>query len=233
VQKRTGRGLVASYDLATVRSILAGALGVLAVTAAGCGGSSPKSATGDGTTLTRTVATSTTATRTRPAAPISATKFLDQWAVCERAHGEPHQPVPTVDAHGVINIIAPFASPDGVHISGGPEPATGTCSAYLNKARRALRAADPVRDPNGPDHATQLRYVRCMRANGVPNFPYPEANDPSKTDFNGTGVNPNSPAVLRANNLCGKKLGLPTWWIKGWGMPGDISVKAPAVPDNE
>jgi hypothetical protein len=215
--------------------LLASVAGVLAVMAAGCGGSSPRSvADRVGTTLPHTVTTSpaTTTLRTATRLATGPTKFVDEWAACERAHGDLHQPVPTIDAHGVINITAPFASPGSVHIRGGPEPATGTCSTYLNKARRALRAAHPVRDPNGPDHATQLHYVRCMRANGVPKFPYPEAHS-SKTNFNGTGINPDSPAVLRENNLCGKKLGLPTWWIKGWGMPGDISVKAPAVPDDQ
>ncbi|HZQ82615.1 MAG TPA: hypothetical protein VFB25_11630 [Gaiellaceae bacterium] len=218
-------------------SFFAGVVGVFAVMAAGCGGSSPKSVAGAAkTTLSRTDTTppgttTSSAATTRPAT--GPAKFLDEWAVCERAHGDAHQPVPTIDVHGVINIVAPFASPGGVHIRGGPEPATGTCSAYLNKARRALRSAHPVRDPNGPDHATQIKYARCMRANGVPNFPYPEANDPSRTDFNGTGVDPNSPAVVRVNNLCGKELGLPTWWIKGWGMPGDISVRSPGVPDNQ
>lgn len=218
--------------------LLAGVAGVLAVmAAAGCGGSSPRSVADHvGTTLPRTVPTSPGTTTVRAGTTRLATvptKFMYEWAACERAHGDLHQPVPTIDAHGVINITAPFASPGGVHISGGPEPATGTCSAYLNRARRALRAADPVRDPNGPDHATVLRYIACMRANGVPKYPSPEPHNSSKTNFNGSGVNPNSPAVLRANSLCGKKLDLPMWWIKGWGMPGDISVKAPAVPDDQ
>ncbi len=63
-----------------------------------------------------------------------------------------------------------------------------------------------------------------MRANGVPNFPFPYGPDDSQTNFNGTGVNPNSPQVEKVNDVCGRKLGLPVWWINGWGPPGDISV---------
>jgi hypothetical protein len=216
-------------------SLLVGVVGALVVMGAGCGGSSPKSAaTGGATAVPLTIATTagTTTSRavTTPPAAGPAT-FVDEWAACERAHGDPRQTDPTIDAHGVINITTPRVSQGrSVRIRGGPEPAVGVCSVYLNKARRALRASHPVRDPQGPSQATYLKYVACMRARGVPNYPYPEANDPSKTNFNGTGVNPNSPAVLRVNDVCGKKLGLPLWWIKGWGMPGDISVRSAGLP---
>jgi hypothetical protein len=68
-----------------------------------------------------------------------------------------------------------------------------------------------------------------MRANGVPNYPYPSGPNDSQTNFNGTGVDPNSPHVVRVNDRCGKKLGLPAWWINGWGPPGDISI-GPGAP---
>lgn len=35
---------------------------------------------------------------------------------------------------------------------------------------------------------------------------------------------------MRVNDLCGKKLGLPVWWINGWGPPGDISVRMAGLP---
>ena len=210
-------------------------VGALAVIVAGCGGSNPHSAaTGGATTIPRSATTPARTTTSQAATTTAAAgpkRFVDQWAACERAHGDPHQTDPTIDAHGVINITTPVVSPGRkARVRGGSEPAVGACSVYLNKARRALRAAHPVRDPQGPSQATYLKYVACMRANGVPNYPYPEANDPSKTNFNGTGVNPNSPAVQRVNDLCGKHLGLPLWWIKGWGMPGDISVRSAGVP---
>ena len=60
-----------------------------------------------------------------------------------------------------------------------------------------------------------------MRANGVPNFPYPIGD---KTDFQGTGVDPTSPFVEKVNGVCGKKIGAPAWWTAGTGSPGDVSV---------
>jgi hypothetical protein len=62
-----------------------------------------------------------------------------------------------------------------------------------------------------------------MRANGVPNYPFPTGN---KTNFNGTGVDPTSPSVMSVNKVCGKKLGLPGWWIAGTGPPGDVVVSS-------
>lgn len=158
----------------------------------------------------------------------NATGLVDEWAACERSHGDPNQADPIIDAYGVINVTIPR----GASPAGNPHDASGTCSEYLAAAQKALRAADPVQDPQGPTTAQFLQYVGCMRANGVPNYPYPSGPDDSQTNFNGTGVDPNSPSVERVNDLCGKKLGLPSWWIAGTGPPGDISVSSAGVPGN-
>jgi hypothetical protein len=134
------------------------------------------------------------------------------------SHGDPNQADPTIDAYGVINISIPAGAEDlsrAVH--GGSDP----CNRYLAAAQTALRAANPVSPP--PGQAEQLKYVNCMRANGVANYPYPTGNS---TNFNGTGVDPNSPFVENVNKLCGKKLGLPAWWINGTGPPGDVVVSS-------
>jgi hypothetical protein len=60
-----------------------------------------------------------------------------------------------------------------------------------------------------------------MRANGVPDYPYPTGDT---TNFIGSGVDPDSPSVEKVNQLCGKKLGLPAWWINGTDTPGSIEV---------
>ncbi len=149
------------------------------------------------------------------------TPLLNEWAACERSHGDPEQTDPTVSADGVINILVP----KGAQPAGDLHERTGTCSQYVAQAANELRAANPVAPP--PDQAEYLKYVACMRANGVPDYPYP---DGERTNFNGTGVDPNSPAVVRVNDLCGKKLGLPTWWINGTSTPGDIEVHTAGVP---
>lgn len=158
-----------------------------------------------------------------PAPSGDPTTLVDQWATCIRHHGDPDQTDPTIDAHGVINIIGPLAGPGVPRIAGGPETATGVCSQYLAAAQRLLRAAMPVAPP--PTQAELIKYVGCMRANGVPNYPYPTGD---KSNFNEAGVDPNSPLFEKADRVCGQQIGAPAWWTNGWGPPGDISVGPPS-----
>ena len=171
----------------------------LSVLAAGCGDSKMPSVASVGTSTTRSEAPDTTGRRLsatqRPTSHVIA--LLDEWAACERTHGNPTQSDPSIDAHWVIQITYPpiaLRRGQSRHLipTGGPETATGTCGKYLASAQTALRAAHPVHDSKGPSQATYLSYVTCMRANGVPNYPYPEQDDPTKTSFIGTGVNPNT-----------------------------------------
>ena len=61
-----------------------------------------------------------------------------------------------------------------------------------------------------------------MRANGVPNYPDPSAN--GDTDFEGTGVDPNSPTVEKADKVCSKKTGTP-YDPPGTEAPGVVQVR--------
>ncbi|MGH3258509.1 MAG: hypothetical protein ACRDOU_24455 [Streptosporangiaceae bacterium] len=144
-------------------------------------------------------------------------QLVDEWAACERAHGDPDQADPTIDAGGVINIAVPV----NVTPAGDIHNLTGTCSEYLAQAQSELRAANPVAPP--PDQAEILTYTNCMRTNGVPNYPYPTPGS-DQLNFNAAGVNADSPQFMRANDLCGKRIGAPTWWINGTNKPGNIEV---------
>jgi hypothetical protein len=177
-------------------------------------GTSPDSATSAGP------GTSASGGSTRATIAGNVTPLLNEWAACERSHGDPDQADPTVSADGVIYI----AVPKDAQPAGNLHERTGTCSQYVAEAANELRAANPVAPP--PDQSEYLKYVACMRSNGVPNFPYPTGDT---TNFNGTGVDPNSPAVERVNDLCGKKIGAPTWWINGTNTPGDIEVRTAGV----
>ena len=94
----------------------------------------------------------------------------------------------------------------------------GPCSQYELAAENDLRAANPVAPP--PTQAQLVQYVDCMRTHGVPN--YPNSGPNGETDFNGTGVDPNSPSFENANKICGKQINAPAWWIAGTGPPGDV-----------
>jgi hypothetical protein len=182
-------------------------------------GTSP-GASSPGTSSPGTTTNSSSSGGTRATIAGNVTPLLNEWAACERSHGDPDQTDPTVSAGGVIYIYVP----QGAQPAGDLHERTGTCSQYVAQAANELKAANPVAPP--PDQATYLKYVACMRANGVPNFPYPDGD---QTNFNGTGVDPNSPAVVRVNDLCGKKIGAPTWWINGTDTPGDIEVQTAGV----
>ncbi len=165
-----------------------------------------------------------TSGRSTPATqPNDVTPWLNEWAACERSNGDPDQADPTVDANGVIHITVPQAAQP----AGDIHELTGTCSEYLARAQNELRAVNPAAPP--PDQAEYLKYVSCMRANGVPNYPYPTGDT---TDFMGTGVDPNSPSVEKVNQLCGKKVDAPAWWINGTDTPGSIEVHTAGMNPN-
>ena len=156
-----------------------------AIGLAACGGSSPAH---DASVATNSGSASTTTTPPKKRAgnggggstttpPTGPTKLVDEWATCERSHGDTSQADPTIDPHGVINITTP-RPPDPSRLYhqrrapqapvGDPHGLTGTCSSYLAAAQRELRAAHPVRDPQGVGQTAYLKYVACMRANGSP-----------------------------------------------------------------
>jgi len=162
-----------------------------------------------------------------PPASDDPTRLVDQWATCERQHGDPTQADPVIDAHGVINIVIPPVEGGAPVVTGGPETPTGRCAQYLAAAQRALRAANPVAPP--PTRSELFSYTNCMRANGIANYPYPTGE---KANFNGTGIDLNSPKFIHANNVCGKQINAPAWWINGWGPPGDISVRSSLLPQS-
>jgi hypothetical protein len=208
--------------------LLASVVTAAAIGLAACGGArSPQvaslgksSASATGSASATTTLSTGSATRGRSSATAvpkgNPTALLDAWATCMHSQGDPNQVDPTVDAYGVINIIIPTDAQD---LSGAVHGGADPCNRYVAAAQRALRAAHPVAPP--PDQAELVKYVDCMRANGVPKYPYPTGNT---TNFNGTGVDPTSPFVQRANNVCGKQIGAPAWWISGTGPPGDVSV---------
>jgi hypothetical protein len=196
---------------------LALVVAALALGLAACGG------TGSGSPPVANVSTTIGATNgagTATAAPkTNAAQSLVEWATCMRRHGDPNQPDPTIDSHGVINIAIPGSADS---LSNAVHNGTAPCNGYLAAASAALRAG--ARDLTPPNQASLVQYSQCMRANGVPNYPDPGTS--SRMNFNGTGIDPNSPSFKRANDICGKEIHAPSWWISGAGPPGDISVQS-------
>ena len=204
------------------RTARAGGLAIViaayAIGVSACGGPDSGSAAAPVASLGTNRATSGRSTVTT-APKNNAGQSLVEWALCMRRHGDPDQSDPTIDAHGVINVYIPGSA---ASLSDAVHNGTAPCNAYLAGAANALRAAMPAGKP--PDQSQLVRFSQCMRENGVPNYPDPGTE--GETNFQGTGIDPNSPFVERATNVCGRKINAPGWWISGVGPPGDISVQS-------
>ena len=86
----------------------------------------------------------------------------------------------------------------------------------------------PGRAPAGPGRVPEVRQLHAGQRG--PQLPLPRPG--TQTNFNGTGVDPNSPSVEKANELCGKKIGAPAWWINGTDTPGEIEVHTAGMNPN-
>jgi hypothetical protein len=156
----------------------------------------------------------------------NATQLMDQWAACMRANGDPDQTDPTIDQYGVINITIPQGVTE-TSISSEAHGSSGPCSQYELAAENVLRAANPVAPP--PTQAQLVQYVDCMRIHGVPDYPDPGPNNETKFPAD---VDPNSPTFENANEVCGKQVNAPAWWIAGTGPPGDVVVSSAGIGPN-
>lgn len=208
-----------------------GALAILAAAAAlglaACGGAAPADAphvASLGTTTT-TDHSGQGGTTTSPDNG-NPTHLMDEWAACMRTNGDPDQTDPTVDQYGVINITMPLGVSET--LSSEVHGSTGPCSQYEIAAQDALRGSSSA--PAGPSYGALVQYTDCMRTHGVPKYPDPGPD--GSTNFNGTGVDPNSPFVEHANDICGKQINAPSWWIAGTGPPGDVVVSSAGIGPN-
>jgi hypothetical protein len=116
------------------------------------------------------------------------------YAKCMRSHGVSAFPDP--DANGNLAV-------DG--------NAVGINSPTYKSADTACKSLMPAGPPpnadSGGNRTDGLKYSKCMRANGVPNFPDPDANGGMDLDIGKLGVDPNGPVFTKADHTCHKFLG--------------------------
>ncbi len=118
-----------------------------------------------------------------------------QWTQCMRANGVPNFPDP--DAKGRFLI-------DRTKIDVNSQ-------AFIS-ARRSCQDKFPagIQSPSAradSDLLNQmLAYARCMRANGVPNFPDPQVVNGRPTLTLPPGIDQNSEAFIKAQNACNTKV---------------------------
>lgn len=159
-----------------------------------------------------------------------ATALLDGWATCMRRHGDPDQADPTVDANGVIHITWNPAIPggyEGTNRGGQGNLGPGQyCRQYLSQAQSALDGGEP---PQLPTDAQLVAFAKCMRANGIADFPDPIDGNLSFNLAAGGDLNPNDPAFQNASKLCVQKTGAH---VPGAGSPppGTIEINGAEPP---
>jgi hypothetical protein len=110
---------------------------------------------------------------------------------CARANGMPNLADPQIDSNGRASFP-----------SGTPEPPASVrraCQSIYDRLPASARG-DEERPP--ADMQALLRYARCMREQGVADFPDPDAEGNFSAPPGSSGPGPNSPSFQRALQAC-------------------------------
>jgi hypothetical protein len=126
-------------------------------------------------------------------------------------------------AHGVSNFPDP-TSGGGIELA--PSSGVNPQSPAFQTAQRSCQKLLPLRGApahmSASDRRAAVKFARCMRANGVPDFPDPTDANPNHASrvlvlrgmqfTPGPGLDPASPEFRRAAGKCGIRLpgGPPT-----------------------
>lgn len=170
----------AKPDQAAVRarrvSRFAAAALTIGLLAAGCGASS--------------------ATRGEPSRAGAALAFTK----CMRANGVPNLPDPGASVSGPSNEIGSIAIPSTIDIQ---SPAFQAAQRACHRLLAAV-LAPKGREPISPAlKESLLAHAQCMRMHGVPNYQDPRFPASGGIGFTDAGVDPQSPAYIHAQAVCG------------------------------
>jgi hypothetical protein len=161
--------------------LLVAMIACLGMFAAGCGGT-----TGSGVAH---LETSTAATNTETAA-VSGSRSPVAYARCMRSHGVPTFPDPDSQGHLSSSSIPNLNSPQY-------RKAQEACRSLLPQGYTG-QGGSPTGGSLTPQQQAQfLKYARCMRAHGLPNFP-----DPTSSGLTLSGIDPNAPRFQAAQKVC-------------------------------
>jgi hypothetical protein len=109
---------------------------------------------------------------------------------CARANGMPNLPDPQIDSNGRADF------PNGT-----PEPPASVrraCQSIYDRLPASARDDKAARPP--ADMQALLRFARCMRENGVADFPDPSPDGNFRAPAGAPG--PNTPSFQRALQAC-------------------------------
>jgi hypothetical protein len=159
----------------------------LAVLVAGCGPNKP-GAGGSGSNTTSSTAAVTGSSSEALAQALA-------YARCVRSHGVPGFPDPVTSPGGGVAF----------QINGGPGSDLNRNNPTFEAAKRACQSlwppssgGQPAPAPSAQKLAAEVKYARCMRSHGLPNFPDPNAQGV----FDSSRFNENSPGFQAASEAC-------------------------------
>jgi hypothetical protein len=195
----------------------------LALTLAGCGGSSSST---PGVAHVGTTSDSNPAGGSGGGTPrsgetlsgesvASAQRKMVKFAQCMRTHGEPQFPEPSEGAIRIQN-----------HNGSGPNPESSQWKAAekaCSKYAPANVAPSPAQQKARQEQA--LKFSDCMRQHGVPNFPDPKFSSGGGVSMNLKGIDPSAPQFQAAAKAC--QSNSPFAKIMAKGPPG-AKAGAPA-----
>jgi hypothetical protein len=111
---------------------------------------------------------------------------------CARANGMPNLPDPQLDSNGRASFPNGTPSP--------PASVRRACQSIYDRLPPSARGEEE-RPP--ADRQALLRFARCMREHGVPDFPDPDAEGNFRAPAGALpGGSPDSPSVKRALQAC-------------------------------
>jgi hypothetical protein len=162
----------------------------------------------------------------------SATQLLNEWASCMRAHGDPNQADPTVDANGIIHISwndpAIPGGYNGTNPGGQGNLGPGQhCRQYLSQAQTALGGGASIK---GASQAQLLQFAQCMRANGIADYPDPVGGNLSFNQAAGGDLNLSNPTFQSASKACVQKTGVHVPGSSGGPPSGSIELNGVTPP---
>ncbi|MDQ1721457.1 MAG: hypothetical protein QOI26_1191 [Pseudonocardiales bacterium] len=157
---------------------------LLAVSMAGCGGS-------DGNDGVATAGSPwSKATTSAGTSNLSDQDQALKFAQCMRDNGVPNFPDPKFSGDGGMSIDVPAGSdPQKV------DAAMQKCKEYLPNGGQPQKADPQVAEQN-------RKFAKCMRDNGVPNFPDPGADGGIQINGNDPAMNPIDPKFAAAQKAC-------------------------------
>jgi hypothetical protein len=124
----------------------------------------------------------------------SSSRDPEAWSACMRSHGVPNFPDPV--SSGQIRVDPRKLAESGIDVDSPRfKRAARACLRLQPKGARAT-----ARQPTAAQQQAMLRFARCMRSHGVPNFPDPQPG--GALDLAQKVAAPNSPQFKATEHTC-------------------------------